>query len=89
MKVSYSKIITVDAKDTDTKGKYDYLVACLCGGVMEDPNFHYMDYQIIHADSDEDAEKKYNELNRCTYYYADCITKLENYKRELGVVCYD
>ncbi len=88
MEVSYSRIITVDAKDTDTKGKYDYLVACLCGGLMEHPDFYYMDYQIIHADNEEEARVKYNELNTCDYFYADVITKLDNYPLR-GINYYD
>ncbi len=66
----------VDAKETNTQGSHTYLVACLCGGVMEDPEFHYEDYQIIRADSEREAEGKYNKLNRCSYYYGSVVRRL-------------
>lgn len=37
MKVTYKTEVTVDAKDTNTQGKYTYIVALCCGGLMEDP----------------------------------------------------
>lgn len=64
-----------DAKHTNTKGKHVYLVALVCGGIMEDPNIHYEDYQIIYADSEQEAKEKYNKLNHCTYYYGTVICK--------------
>ena len=62
MKVSIIK--EVDAKVTDTKGEHSYVVALCCGGLMEDPEIHYEDYQIIYADSTDEARKKYNEINK-------------------------
>lgn len=35
MKVTYQK--EIDAEDTNTVGKYSYLVATECGGLMECP----------------------------------------------------
>ncbi len=61
------------AKNTNTKGKYEYLVATACGGVMEDPDIHYEDYQIIRADTKHEAVEKYNKLNHCSYYYGVVI----------------
>ena len=58
---------------TNTQGKYLYVVATCCGGVMEDPDIHYEDYQYIRADSREEAVKKYNKLNHCTYYYGSVL----------------
>lgn len=63
----------VDAPETQTTGKYAYLVATACGGVMEDPEIHYEDYQVIRADSECEAVKKYNEINNCSYYYGSVI----------------
>lgn len=76
MKMKVMTIHEVDAKETDTHGRYAYLVACCCGGVMEDPEIHYEDYQVIWADSVNEAERKYNELNKCSYYYGDVIRQL-------------
>lgn len=77
MKVSYTKFVTVDAKETDTIGKFKYLVAMLCGGTMENPEVYYRDYQIISADNDEEARNKYNELNNCSYFYGDVVVRLD------------
>lgn len=63
--------------DTDfTKGKNKYLVALQCGGLMEDPEFHLENYQVICADSEEEAVKKYNEINQCNFYYGKVVQKL-------------
>lgn len=67
----------VNIKDTDTQGKNTYLVALLCGGVMEDPDFHYEDYQIIHADSTKEAKEKYDKINKCSYYYGEVIQQMK------------
>lgn len=37
-----------------------YVVALLTGGVMEQPNFNYEDYQIIEATNEKEAEDIYN-----------------------------
>lgn len=71
--------IVVEAIDTDTVGYYDFLVATLCGGVPEDPEFHYEDYQIIHADSKEGAEELYNKINNCNYYYGEVVGRINMY----------
>ena len=65
-----------DAKNTDTEGKYSYVVALLTGGVMEMVNWECTDYQIIHADTLEEAQKKYNTLNKCSYYYGHTICRI-------------
>ena len=67
MKVKY--IAEVEAEETKTQGKYKYLVALCCGGLMESPKIHYSNYQVISADSDTEAVKKYNEINKCNYFY--------------------
>lgn len=81
MKVKY--MAEVDAKETNTQGCHAYLVALCCGGLIEDPEIHYHNYQIIRADSEEEAVKKYNEINKCSYFYGDIlgrITDLEDTK---------
>ena len=74
MKVKY--IAEVEVKETDTQGKYTYLVALCCGGLMEDPEFHYHDYQVIKADSEDEARQKYNEINKCSYFYGRVLGKV-------------
>ena len=77
MRVTYKAEVTVNAKDTDTQGKYTYVVALCCGGLMEDPEFHYHDYQIIRADSKDEAEDKYNKLNNCSYFYGSVMGQID------------
>ena len=67
---------TVEVKETDTKGSTGYIVAMLCGGTPECPDFYYRDYQLIFADSEKDAIDKYNYLNNCSYFYGDIVCKL-------------
>lgn len=50
-----------------------YVVALLTGGVMEQPNFAYEDYQIIEATNEKEAEDIYNQVNECEYYYGHCV----------------
>ena len=76
MKITYETKNTVDAKDTNTVGKYSYLVATRCGGLMEDPEIWYADYQIIHADTVQDVKKKYDEINNCSYFYGKVLSLL-------------
>ena len=76
MKVKLIEVKEVDAKETKTVGKFAYLVALCCGGVMEDPDIHYTDYQIIRADSPKEAEDKYNLINNCSYYYGTVIRRI-------------
>ena len=78
-KLQMVNVVPIEATDTDTAGYYDFLVAELCGGVMEDPELHYENYQIIHADTSEQAEKKYNKINDCNYYYAKVIGVVNMY----------
>lgn len=54
-----------------------YEVATCCGGIMEDPEIHYENYQYIAANSKEEAVKIYNEKNNCSYYYGRVIRIVE------------
>lgn len=49
----------------------------LCGGIMEDPSFHYEDEQIITAKSKKEAGGKYNKINGCHYYYGKVLEQLD------------
>ena len=74
MRVAYQKEVDVTAPNTT--GKNSYLVALVCGGLMEDPEIWYTDYQVIQADTPKEAERKYNEINKCSYYYGKVIQQL-------------
>lgn len=74
-----------EAKDTNTEGKYAYLVALCVGGIMERPEITYEDPQIIYADSEYEAKNKYDELNRCSYFYGSVLRKL-NMPGRKGIV---
>lgn len=75
-RIAYDPYKAENAKLTDTKGRYVYLVATLIGGVMEHPDFYYENYQIIKADSEYEARKKYDQINNCSYYYGSVIKRL-------------
>lgn len=64
-------------KDTNTKGPRAYVVAMACGGVMEDPDIHYENHQIIRASSRREAEERYNRINACSYYYGSVLMEIE------------
>ena len=71
------KITTeVDAKETDTKGLHSYVVALAVGGVIEQPEVSYNNYQIIKADSPKEACSKYNVINNCNFYYGHVVEQL-------------
>lgn len=67
---------TLNATDTDTTGKYTYVVALRLGGMTGEPDVRHEDYQLIRADSEKEAVEKYNELNKCTYYYGEVINRV-------------
>ena len=56
--------------------KHTYLVALVTGGLMEDPEIRYEDFQVIHANSAEEAKRKYDEINNCFYFYGKAIEQL-------------
>lgn len=65
-----------DVKETDTEGAHSYVVALRCGGIIEDPKIHYHDYQLINAESEDDACEKYNRMNNCDFYYGHVIKQI-------------
>lgn len=64
-------------KEKEDGKEHRYEVAMLCGGVMEDPDFHYEDLQIITAKSEKEAKEKYNKLNNCSYYYGEVLGMID------------
>jgi hypothetical protein len=40
---------------------------------MENSTITYSKYQIIEAETEEDAVKEYNSKNNCSYYYGKCL----------------
>ncbi len=67
----------IDKYEKEDGREHSYRVAVICGGIMEDPNLHYEDEQIITAKSEKEAEGKYNKLNNCNYYYSKVLGKLD------------
>lgn len=55
-----------------------YLIATMCGGVMESPDIYYTNYQIITADTSKEACEIYNKKNNCNYYYAAAIMQVDD-----------
>lgn len=65
-------------KEKEDGKEHKYEVAMLCGGIMEDPDFHYEDCQIITAKSEKEVKEKYDKLNNCSYYYyGEVLRKIE------------
>ena len=52
-----------------------YIVALRTGGIMEQPHIEYRNHQTIEASSPEEAEKIYNKLNNCSYFYGAVVGK--------------
>ena len=55
-----------------------YLVALCSGGIMENPEITYSDFEVIDADSIEEAVEKYNKKNNCSYFYGTCVAENVN-----------
>lgn len=88
MKAIVTKMVVekVNIEETDTVGSNAYLVATKCGGVIENPSISYTDYQIIYADTDEEAVNKYNRLNQCSYYYGKVLKELSKSDINEGIL---
>lgn len=52
-----------------------YIVALLCGGLMESPDLYHSSGQIIEAKNAKEAEEIYNEKNNCSFFYGDAVAK--------------
>lgn len=57
-----------------------YLVALSVGGLMEMPEITYEDFDIIEAETQEEARAKYNRKNKCSYFYGTCLAEKVNGK---------
>ena len=66
--VPLTRNVTLPAP-VDTEGSNVYIVALATGGLMEDPEITYRDYQYIYADTEDAAKRKYDRLNNCSFYY--------------------
>jgi hypothetical protein len=58
-----------------TREMSKYIVALLCGGLMESPDFYHSDGQIIEAETKKEAEETYNSKNNCSFFYGDVVAK--------------
>lgn len=45
-----------------------YIVALESGGLQEDPNLKYSEYEIIEANDANEAQKKYNTMKKCNFF---------------------
>ena len=50
-----------------------YLVALSTGGLMEDPELRYGDFEIVEAKDEEHAKYLYNEKHKCTFYFGNVL----------------
>lgn len=56
-----------------------YLVGLRCGGLMECPNISFgRPFSIIEATSKKEAEKTYNEIHKCSYFYGDVMCSFDS-----------
>lgn len=58
-------------------GEHAYIVAECQGGLMEDPEFHYHNYQLIRADSKDEAMRTYDFINDCSYFRGVVMYQVE------------
>ena len=80
MKIKMTIPVEVEVWDRNMSvvtGKHVYLVAECRGGLMEDPDIHYHNYQLIRADSEDKARRTYSFLNDCSYFYVSVIRQIE------------
>ena len=78
--ISVDDIAHLEATETDTDGKYAYLVAIQGKKNIEGQKVLYSNYQIIHADFVFAAEQKYNEINNCLRYPGHAIGRIKDYR---------
>lgn len=57
-----------------------YLVALSEGGLMEQPELNYSDFEVIEANSRNEAVEIYNKKNNCSYFYGTCMAEKINGK---------
>ncbi len=54
-----------------------YVVALQLGGLMEDPDFHYEDFDIIEAETSKEAKAIYDRDHNCSYFYGKVLGTME------------
>ncbi len=72
-----SLIFHIADKGKEDEKEHRYEVAMCCGGVMENPDIHYENHQIIKAKSKREAKEKYDKINNCSYYYGEVLGKVD------------
>jgi len=55
-----------------------FLVALSTGGIMEQPELSYSNFQLIEAASAKKAKEIYNIKNNCSYFYGEPIAKVND-----------
>ena len=53
-----------------------YLIATSVGGLMEMPNITYEDFDVIEANTRDEALEKYNKKYNCSYFYGTCLAEI-------------
>ena len=61
-----------------------YLIAVSYGGLMEMPQFTYKNYDVIVAESREEAIIAYNKKHNRSYFYGTCMA--EKINGEINVI---
>lgn len=65
-----------------------YYVALQVGGLMEEPEYRFRDFQEIEAETRAEAEALYNKKNNCDFFYGKCIgVNGEIYKSWIDEAC--
>ena len=60
-----------------------FLVALAVGGLMEQPEVTYRDYQVVEAKTKEIARQKYNKENNVSYFSGKVIASVINCEKVL------
>jgi hypothetical protein len=50
-----------------------FLVALCTGGLMESPELEYSKFEVIEAQTLDEASKIYNDKNKCFYFYGSVM----------------
>jgi len=52
-----------------------YLVALRVGGLMERPEIIHQSFDIIEAQTQDEAKEKYNKKHNCSFFYGTCLAE--------------
>lgn len=52
-----------------------YLVALSVGGLMEMSEITYHDFDIIEAETQDEARERYNKKHNCSYFHGTCLAE--------------